>query len=70
MVKLYSTGCPKCKIIKTKLDKANIEYEIISDMNIMLNKGFKSVPMLEVDNKVLNFNEIVSWLSEVNKENK
>ena len=70
MVKLYSTGCPKCKIIKTKLDKANIKYEIISDMNIMLNKGFKSVPMLEVDNKVLNFNEIVSWLSEVNKENK
>ena len=70
MVKLYSTGCPKCKIIKTKLDKANIEYEIISDMNIMLNKGFKTVPMLEVDNKVLNFNEIVSWLSEVNKENK
>lgn len=70
MIKLYSTGCPKCKIIKTKLDKANIEYEIISDMNIMLNKGFKTVPMLEVDNKVLNFNEIVSWLSEVNKENK
>jgi glutaredoxin len=62
----YSTGCPKCKILKSKLDEKNIPYEICSDPQIMIDKGFKTVPMLEVNNKIMNYTESVNWIKEQN----
>ena len=67
MVKLYSTGCPKCKILKTKLDKANIQYETISDINEMLEKGFDTVPVLVVENNIMEFVAANNWINEVLK---
>lgn len=32
-ITLYSTGCPKCNILKRKLDAANIEYAVVTDEN-------------------------------------
>lgn len=61
-ITLYSNGCPKCKILKTRIDEKNITYETCSDANIMISKGFKTVPMLEVDGKVMNYLESVNWL--------
>ena len=29
MIKVYSTGCPKCKVLLSKLDSNNVEYIII-----------------------------------------
>lgn len=62
---LYSTGCPKCKILETKLSQKNIEYSIFDDVDAMINKGFQSVPLLEVDKKVMSFGEAVKWLNEI-----
>ena len=62
---LYSTGCPKCKILETKLTQKNIEYSIFDDVDEMINKGFQSVPLLEVDKKVMSFGEAVKWLNEI-----
>ena len=28
---LYSTGCPKCRVLEKKLDKAGITYELITN---------------------------------------
>ena len=64
-VVLYSTGCPKCKILKSKLDSKNIKYETISDVDLMQEKGFMSLPMLEVDNNLMEFVDAVHWVSEV-----
>lgn len=64
MITLYSTHCPKCKILEKKLDNANIEYVICDDMDIMINKGFDFLPMLEVDDKIMNFGEAVKWVNE------
>ena len=64
MVTLYSNDCPKCKILKLKLDNKNIEYSLCSDINIMMSKGFQSTPMLEVDEKTMNFNEAINWVKE------
>lgn len=61
---LYSNGCPKCNVLKSKLDEKNIKYEICSDIDIMLGKGFKSVPMLEVDNKIMDYIESLNWVKE------
>lgn len=60
---LYSNNCPKCKILKTKLDEKNIKYTSCSNLEEMLTKGFKSVPMLEVDNIIYTFNEAIKWVT-------
>ena len=36
-------------------------FEEISDTNIMIEKGFMSAPMLEVDGQVMDFNEAIKW---------
>lgn len=59
---LYSTNCPKCKVLEKKLDSSGINYSIVTDVDVMAQKGFQSAPMLEVDNKIYEFSEAVKWL--------
>lgn len=65
MVILYSTHCPKCTVLETKLKNKEIEFEEISDVEEMLSKGISSVPYLEVEGKLLNFSEAVKWVNGV-----
>ena len=67
MITLYSTHCPKCKILEKKLDNANIEYVICDDIDIMTNKGFDFLPMLEVDDKIMNYTEATDWIMKGDK---
>lgn len=62
-VTLYSTGCPKCKVLVTKLDSKNINYNVISDINVIISKGINSVPVLEVDNNLMDFKTAVDWVN-------
>lgn len=62
-VTLFTTHCPKCKVIEKKLAQKNIEYKMVEDINIMKEKGFKSLPMLEVDGQVFNFIEANKWVT-------
>ena len=64
-VKLYTTGCPKCKVLATKLDTKSINYEVVDDEQVMIDKGFMEAPMLEVDGSVMNFSAAINWLKEV-----
>ena len=61
---LYSTGCPKCKVLKAKLDSKEISYDIISDTSAMINKGIETVPVLEVNGNVMDFKTAVDWINE------
>ena len=63
-VVLYTTGCPKCKILEKKLSQKNIDYEIFDNIDEMIKMGFQSVPVLEVDKKVMNFGDAIKWLNE------
>ena len=63
-VTLYSTGCPKCKVLKTKLDSKNINYNIISDVDIIASKGINTVPILEVNGDMMDFKTAVNWVNE------
>lgn len=65
---LYSTGCPKCTILKTKMDSKNIKYETVSDVDLMQQKGFMTLPMLEVDGDVMEFGDAIRWLNGVYDE--
>lgn len=65
MITLYSTNsCPKCKILESKLKINNIKHEKITDEDFILQKGFLTVPVLEVDGKILDFTSAVKWLNE------
>ena len=41
MVILYSTNCPRCRIIEKKLQDKGIEFELFNDVDAMIAKGFK-----------------------------
>ena len=59
---VYSTHCPMCNVLEKKLSSANINYEIIDDMEVMQQKGFKTAPVLEVDGEAMNFKPALEWV--------
>ena len=61
-VVLYSTHCPKCKVLEAKLNQKSINYEENNDVELMMQKGFTTVPKLEVDGVVYDFKEAVEWI--------
>jgi glutaredoxin len=63
-VVLYSTNCPKCKVLEKKLDSIGIDYKIVTDEDLMISKGFSSAPMLEVDENIMDFGNAVRWAKE------
>lgn len=63
MVVLYTTGCPRCKILKKKLDEAGIEYTENNNVDEMLSLGISEVPVLKVNGELLNYNSSIEWLS-------
>lgn len=62
-VVLYSTGCPRCKILKSKLDKKGITYSVVDDVDKMLSMGMVVVPVLEVDGVRMSFKEAINWIN-------
>ena len=60
---LYSTGCPKCKVLKAKLDSKGIKFDVVDDVDEMLRLGITTVPCLGVDGEVLNFKESVDYIN-------
>lgn len=54
-VVLYSTHCPKCNVLEKKLKQKNIPYEEVNDIEVMKEKGYLSVPVLEVDGKSMDY---------------
>ena len=59
---LYSTGCPKCGVLKRKLDSVGIQYDVVSDVDEMLELGMSSAPFLGVNGELLDFNKAMVWV--------
>lgn len=67
MINLYSTNCPKCNVLKKKLDAENIEYNLLTDdesIQKLRSMGYMSAPMLEIDDKFYTFEEAVELINE------
>lgn len=65
MVTLYSTKtCPKCRVLGIKMDSKGIQYEKNEDVEVMQKKGLLTVPWLEVDGKMMDFNEANEWINQ------
>lgn len=64
-VKLYTTHCPKCNVLEKKLKLSGISFEIVEDFDVdkMVEKGFSSAPILEVDGILKNYTDAVKWIN-------
>lgn len=58
---LYSTGCPKCNILKKILTERNIPFTENNSTDEMQDLGFKEVPKLDVDGQIYDFTNALSW---------
>ena len=69
-VMLWSTHCPRCKVLELKLKQKGIQYEMNNGLEVeeakevMMAKGFLEAPKLEVDGVVMGFKDAVDWLKE------
>lgn len=61
----YSTHCPRCKVLETKLKQKNLQYTEECDTEVMSAMGIKSAPTLKVDGNILHFKEALEWLKTV-----
>lgn len=61
---LYSTGCPKCSVLKKKLDTIGIPYTINSSIEDMTQLGISQVPVLSVGGELLEFAKANQWINQ------
>nr|DAG76924.1 MAG TPA: peroxiredoxin [Caudoviricetes sp.] len=60
---LYSTGCPKCNVLKAKLKQKNVDYVENNNVDEMQKIGITTVPMLMINSDLLNFVEAVEYIN-------
>ena len=63
-VTLFTTHCPKCKVLEMKLKQKNIEFSQNDDVAYMLNVlKIQAAPALKVDDTVYDFGDAVKWIN-------
>ena len=62
---LFSSGCPKCKVLKQKLDDRKIEYEVSEDFNELIEQNLQTVPVLKVNGEYYQFGEAIKVVNEL-----
>lgn len=61
---LYSTNCPRCKVIEKRLKDSGYEFETVTDMQEMVKLGLTYSPSVNIDGRFYNFNEMIVWFGE------
>lgn len=68
-MKLYSNGCPQCKVLKNELDGKQLVYETISDMEEIIKvaskNNIRNMPILEVDGKIMDYRKALEYIKGV-----
>jgi len=64
---VYSTGCPKCKILVKKLQQKEIPFELVDDeekvMEIANTNCIQSVPFVEYKGDIYLFEDVVKMIN-------
>ena len=61
---LYSNkACPKCAVLRKKMEAKNIDYTENTSIEEMVGLGIKNIPVLCIDGTHLKFNEAVNWIN-------
>ncbi len=60
MIKFYSTNCPRCHVLQKKLDSKNIQYELHTDTQEMIDLGLVNAPALQLEEgQLLDFKQSI-----------
>jgi len=70
-ITLYSNGCPKCKVLKSKLCAKNIQFIETDEFDELEDLGIKTLPVLKIENedsseqdtKFMNFLDANNWIN-------
>ena len=62
-VMLYSTGCPRCNILKKKLNEKGITFEENNNVEQMIEMNITQVPVLSVDGERMEFAQANEWIN-------
>lgn len=66
-VTLFSTDCPRCKILESKLAEKKIAFNVIKGdqaIEYISSRGFMSAPLLMVDGTNYEFGKAIRWVNE------
>lgn len=66
-VTLFTTGCPRCKILEDKLTAKHILFSVISGeraIESIQERGYMSAPLLSVDGEDMDFGKAIRWVNE------
>ena len=68
---LYKSNvCGQCKVIKTKMEKKGIPFTEETDINVMISRGVKGIPTLEIDGeRITDLREINNWINAQEAQN-
>ncbi len=61
---LYTTHCPKCNVLESKLNAKGIQYKKVDDVDTIVELGFMEAPILKVEEKIMSFAEANKWINE------
>ena len=64
---LFSTGCPRCEVLKKKLQQKGIMFSVPGNDDVMKASeeyGFSTVSQLLVGDKLMDFSAAVKWIGE------
>ena len=63
---LYTTNCPKCRVLEQQLSFTNLKFEKETDVKTMIDLGFVEAPMLEIKKGLfLTFREAINYIKEI-----
>lgn len=62
---LYSTGCPRCKVLKQKLDNSGVRHTVNDSVDDMLALGIAQVPVLSIDGELFPFAKAIEWVNQI-----
>lgn len=62
-ITLYSTGCPRCKVLESKLNEKKVEYTKCTNLEEMEKRGINFLPCLEINGEMIDFGAAVKWVN-------
>jgi hypothetical protein len=60
---LFTTNCPKCKILEKKMDDKKLNFKLETDVTELIDMGFTTAPVLKIDNDYLDFGKAIKWIN-------
>ena len=61
MIIMYSTGCPNCKRLESRLKVSGLSYEVCQDMERIKSLNLTNIPVLDVDGKLYTYRAAISY---------